>query len=147
MAEGTHPAQSNFPLLWRWNRDTHAKLSHDELESIRPLPEDEAAVLCDEVAKWRDHHNKPQECLNVDEKSDETAIANWLNQMIPNDANELLLIWDHRTAARVPRVLFVRRWNDFWYPSSDDLCVISADGGWHLEMHHHGSFEFSNHAG
>jgi hypothetical protein len=145
MADGTRPSLSNFPLLWRWNRDTHARLSPDELESIRPLPEDEAAFLCDEVVKRRDQH-EPEECLNVDDKSDET-VAKWLDRVIPNDANELMLIWDRRTAARVPRVLFVRRWDDFWYPSSDDLSVIGANGGWHLEMHHHGSFEFSNHAG
>src|SRR5688500_13232301 len=132
MAEGTRPALSNFPLLWRWNRDTHAKLPPDELESIRPLPEDEAAVLCDEVVKRRDQH-EPEECLNVDDKSDETAVAKWLDHVIPNDANELMLIWDRRTAARVPRVLFVRRWDDFWYPGSDDLSVIGADGRWHLE--------------
>jgi hypothetical protein len=53
MAEGTRPGLSDFPLLRRWNRDTHAKLSPDELESIRPLPEDEAAVLCYETLMSR----------------------------------------------------------------------------------------------
>jgi len=111
MPEGTQPGLSNFPLLWRWNRDTHPKLSLDELELIRPLPEDEAAVLCDEVVKWRDRH-EPDERLKVDDTSDETSVATWLDRMIPSEGNELMLIWDRRTAARVQRVLFVRRWDD-----------------------------------
>jgi hypothetical protein len=127
-------------------RGDAALLSPDELESLRPLPEDEAAVLCDEVVKWRDQH-EPEARMNVDDKSNEATVAKWLDHVIPNDDNELMLIWDRRTAVRVPRVLFVRRWDDFWYPSSDDLSVIGADGRWHLEMHHHGSFEFWNHAG
>ena len=67
--------------------------------------------------------------------------------MIPDDANELLLIWDRRIAAGVPRARFVRRWDDFWYPVSDDLSVIATNGRWHLEMDRNGAFEFWNHAG
>lgn len=144
--QGTGPALTNFPLLWRWTRETHAKLPPDELESIRPLVEHEAAALCDQVVREL-AQRKPEERLQVGDESDDTAVARWLDNVIPNGANELLLIWDRRTAASVPRALFVRRWDDFWYPSSDDLSVIGTDGRWHLEMRHDGLFEFSNSAG
>lgn len=116
MAGGTRPALSDFPLLWRWNRDRGARLSLSERESIRPLPEDEAVVLYSEVVDRRDQH-EPEECLNVDDTSDKTAVTEWVDHVIPNEAKELTLIWDRRTAARVPRVLYVRRWDDFWYPT------------------------------
>jgi hypothetical protein len=55
----------------------------------------------------------------------------------------VLLLWDRKTAVLVPRRLFIERWDDFWYPSSDDLTVMGIVGTWRIEMYHDGMFDFS----
>ena len=78
----------------------------------------------------------------LDDNSDDLVVGRWLDGTLPADDKDLLLVWDRRTAALVPRGLFISRWDDFWYPSSDDLTIVGVGGSWRLQMSHYGSFEF-----
>jgi len=138
-------ARASFSLMWRWTRATHAQFSAAELASLRPLPANDAAALCDKAINDR-AHLQPGERLEVDDDTETQAVTKWLDEVIPPDACELCLVWDRGTAIRLPRDLFIRRWDDFWYPSSDDLSVLTTDDQWQLEMCHWGSFEISKRA-
>jgi hypothetical protein len=43
---------------------------------------------------------------------------------------------------RLPALLFVGRWDDFCFPSSDDVTVYPADERWLLEYAHREEFVF-----
>lgn len=134
---------ADFPLLWRWTRETHAKFSPDELASIRPIRPDRAATICGQVVREPLVPRRPGDRLLVEDATDHQVVTQWLEDRVPGEENDLVLVWDQRTAALVGRRLFIDRWDDFWYPSSDDLGVLGTVGCWRIEMYHYGEFDFS----
>jgi hypothetical protein len=135
-------ALTEFPLLGRWTEECHAKLDPDELASIRPIRPDRTSAIWHRGARVPVVPSNPEARVDVDEGTDPRVISKWLEDRLPRNESDLLLFWDQKTAALVPRRLFIDRWDDFWYPSSDDLTVVGTVAVWRLEMSHHGAFEF-----
>lgn len=134
---------TDFPLLWRWTKETHAKFSPDELAAIRPIHPDRAATVCGQVVRVPLAPGRPDDRLFVRDETDRHVVGQWLEDRVPGNESNLILIWDPRTAALVARRLFIDRWDDFWYPSSDDLSVLGTLGCWRIEMYHYGTFDYS----
>jgi hypothetical protein len=130
------------PLLWRWTQETHAKLLPDELASIRPIRPEKAASIFRQAARVPAPLIRPGDRLLVEEDSDFLAVGKWLDDKVPRDESDILVVWDQNTAAVVPRRLLIDRWDDFWYPCSDDLTVLGTTGEWRLQMCHYGIFDF-----
>jgi hypothetical protein len=133
---------AGFPLLWRWTQETHAMFEPDELVSIRSINPGKARVICQRSARMPLVPGRPSDRLLVKADTDRLVVSHWLQERVPEDEAEILLLWDQDTGALVPRRLFIDRWDAFWYPSSDDLGVVGNAGEWQLEMYHHGVFEF-----
>jgi hypothetical protein len=133
---------AEFPLLWRWTQTTHATLAPDALASIRPIRPDRAATVCEQVVRVPLVPARPDDRLVVTKQTDRQLVSQWLERRVREEEIDVILVWDQQTAALVGRGLFIDRWDDFWYPSSDDLSVLGADGRWRIEMHHDGTFEF-----
>ncbi len=126
----------SFPLKWRWTSTSHALLSNEELNSIEPLSEQKATEF----------HNlltllfKKQSNLPYKEMSAESStIVNWLTKYILVDIF-IFLSCNSSTAIRIPTSLFIQRFDDFCYPSSDDIFIYPESGKWILEYHHHDMF-------
>ena len=134
---------TDFPLRWRWTHETHAKFSPDDLASIRPIRPDRAASICGQIGRGPLVPSRPEDRLLVVDETDRQVASKWLEDRVPEEESELILVWDRRTAALVGRRLFIDRWDDFWYPSSDDLGVLGTVGCWRIEMYHYGTFDFS----
>lgn len=78
-----------------------------------------------------------------DEAADEGRVGRWLAGL-PVEAEEpLLLSWDALLAVETVWRLFLRRWSDFWYPSSDALDVIPVAGVWALRASDFGRFDWT----
>jgi hypothetical protein len=135
-------ALTDFPLLGRWTQESHAKLGADELASIRPIRPDRTTAVWQRGARVPVDPTSPEARVVVEEGTDPLAIGKWLEDRLPRDESDLLLLWDEKTAALVPRRLFVDRWDAFWYPGSDDLTVVGTVAVWRLEMYRYGTFEF-----
>ena len=114
----------------------------DELASIRPISPGKARVICQRSARMPLVPGRPGDRLLVKADTDPLVVSQWLQDRVPEYEAEILLLWDQDTGALVPRRLFIDRWDDFWYPSSDDLGVLGKAGEWQLEMYHRGVFEF-----
>jgi hypothetical protein len=134
---------ANFPLLWRWTQETHAKFARDELASIRPVRPAKAATVCAQFLSCGIKMSAVTDRVDANGETAGDVVKSWLEERLPGGEKDVLLIWDRDTAAVVPRRLFVHRWDDFWYPSSDDLLVTGTIGTWWIEMRHDGLFEFS----
>jgi hypothetical protein len=135
-------ALTDFPLLSRWTQETHVKLGPDELASIRPIRPERTSAIWQRGARVPVVPTSAEARVVVEEGTDPLAISRWLEDRLPRNETDLLLLWDEKTAALVPRRLFVDRWDDFWHRSADDLTVVGTVAVWRLEMYRYGTFEF-----
>ena len=133
---------TDFPLLGRWTQEPHAKFAPDELAAIRPIRPERTATIWLRRARVPVVPTSAEARVVVADGGDPQVIGKWLEDRLPRGERDLLLLWDQKTAALVPRRLFVDRWNAFWRPSSDDLTVVGTVAVWRLEMSRHGTFEF-----
>ena len=109
-----------FPLAWRWTKVTHAILPSDVLARIRPLSPEEAAQIY-----------KPGNLRN-----DKTAtfcpadysVRNWLRHIQPDSQAAIFISWGRDLAVETNWEIFTEYWDDFFYPSSDDVTVIPVAG-------------------
>ena len=131
-----------FPLGWRFAPDRVGNVSPDALARIRPLTADRASDLA-QVAQAR--------CERVATfamtfRSDDSpgAVRAQLQALPPAAATGILISWDTRTAAATDWELFVAHWDDFCYPSSDDVTVWPLDDGWTLCYRHYEIFQFDS---
>ncbi len=125
----------DFPLIWRWNRSTHSVFSDDELKSIVALNNDKASELNDYImAIYNNYKDKYDSLLDIKDGDDKTIIQ-WLRKSI-GEEKILYISWDKEMGMKIPSVLFINRWSDFCYPSSDDIFILPSSGYWLLEYWH-----------
>jgi hypothetical protein len=130
-----------FPLLWRWNQASHAVLPKEEITSIEPLAENKSEELQDIITRLKKNNSQSDPYLINAEGSDED-VSTLLNNLALE--NELVFVsWHGNTAVRMPLSLFIHRWSDFCYPSSDDVSILPISEGWLLEYWHYEIFTWS----
>jgi len=66
----------------------------------------------------------------------------WLRRVQPDLAAPVYVSWDEDLAIETTWSIFTEYWDDFCYPSSDDIAVVPVTGGWQLIYHHYEQFEF-----
>ena len=66
----------------------------------------------------------------------------WLIVRLPSGRVPIVVSWDQQTAVVTDFELFTARWEDFCYPSSDDVAVLPLDGSWVLHYWHWEEFVF-----
>jgi len=126
-----------FPLAWRWTQSTHALLPADVLAQLRPLSH--AEVM--QVHKT----NSPVRKSGISRSTSDPdpAVARlWLRRVQPDLAAPVYVSWDEDLAIETTWSIFTEYWDDFCYPSSDDIAVVPVTGGWQLIYHHYEQFEF-----
>jgi hypothetical protein len=127
---------SAFPLNWRWK--IADGFSQPELANIKPLRTERASTLYAIATRI----NAGAEPLSVSaETSDDEQIRSWLLTLDASREDQTLLWWDKDTAVAIPWGLFVDRWTDFCYPSSDDVTIVPGTGRWRIEFWHWESFD------
>ena len=132
-----------FPLVWRWTQVSHAVLSDEEIASIEPLRVEKAREL-QKLSRALEQNTALREVREINtDVLPEQDILTWLRHLpIIDDA--VLVSWDEETGIRVPWSLFVRRWDDFCYPSSDDVSIIPLSDQWLLQYWHYGQFSWKH---
>ena len=125
-----------FPLAWRWTQPSHAVLPPDVLAAIVPLTASEAARL---------NFGSPVEGVSVvscrtDGSED---VQGWLRRVQPDGQLSVYVSWSDDLAVQTKWGIFTEYWDDFCYPSSDDVTVVPVGGTWRLEYSHYERFEFT----
>jgi hypothetical protein len=130
-----------FPLLWRWNQASHAVLSNEEITSIEPLIESKSKELLDIITRLK-RNNFQGKPYSINAEGSDEGVSRLLNNLALE--NGLVLVsWHEQTAVRMPLPLFIHRWSDFCYPSSDDVSILPVSEGWLLEYWHYEIFTWS----
>jgi len=74
--------------------------------------------------------------------TDSLVTRQWLKEL-PISAQEVILVWDEATALALPWDMFCNYWDDFCYPSSDDVDIFTQNGNVFLRWHHSEVFEYA----
>lgn len=130
---------NDFPLAWRWTQPSHTVLPSNVLASLVPLQCDVADRL----------YRRGEEVFSLAVASkvlhaadDPVATRTWLQSLPFLMQDRVFLGWSRTLGVSVPWQSFVAYWDDFCYPSSDDLFVFPEVGSGALAWNHYGVFEF-----
>ena len=125
-----------FPLAWRWTQPSHTVLPPDVLARIRPLSSAEAARV---HQSSRHPHSGAADSCSAEEES---RARIWLRRVQPELRAGVFVSWSEDLAVETSWDIFTEYWDDFCYPSSDDVTVVPVAGSWRLIYHHYEQFEF-----
>lgn len=134
------------PLGWRWTDPQHAVLPDDVLDQMMPFSSEEAEELLERSGAFNGRKKISPRQYEVRVIS--SAILSpaegsaWLRFQQPDTEAEVFLLWDSDTAIQTTWGIFAKYWEDFCYPSSDDLGVWPEDEEWGLLFHHNEEFHF-----
>ncbi|HVM48377.1 MAG TPA: hypothetical protein VMU04_10135 [Candidatus Acidoferrum sp.] len=74
--------------------------------------------------------------------SDFVDVRRWLRSVQPDSQVRVYVSWSRDLAVETAWHIFTEYWDDFCYPSSDDVMVVPAGGTWQLIYHHYEQFDF-----
>jgi hypothetical protein len=124
----------DFPLSWRWTSPSHAVLPAEVLISMNPLPPEEAARLYRRGEQLFSQKGTATKESCPSEEVEPTR--RWLADLPVASDQRVCVAWDTSMAISLPWKAFVRYWDDFCYPSSDDLYVFPSNEGMALAWDH-----------
>jgi hypothetical protein len=135
-----------FRLAWRWTDPRYAVLPSDVLARIIPQRPARAARLWAESLRTCDASGLDARAFTVKElptgDADPAAVSAWLRACHPDEETTVVLSWQPDLAVTTTWGIFVRYWNEFCYPASDDVHVWSEAHPWVLLYHHEELFQF-----
>lgn len=141
-----------FKFWWRWTNPTWNVLPESDLAQIHPLSEEKAQevwqtefVYCNEL--WRytfDSTSRPitsssffEWIRHIDITTEKTEIIRrYLTIFEPHGDQTVIAMWEPSAAVAVPWRIFCTYWDDFCYPSSDDVSIWPTSELWCLQYHH-----------
>ncbi len=129
-----------FRLAWRWTQPSHTVLPPQVLASITPLSAHEAARLYNYGAELFGQHVHTAVTHQCSDDSETTRI--WLEDLSIRRDHRMFVVWDRATAVTLPWGTFTTYWDDFCYPSSDDVYVLPEIDGSVLAWSHEEVFKF-----
>tara|TARA_R110000868_G_scaffold409447_1_gene694930 strand:- start:3 stop:461 length:459 start_codon:yes stop_codon:yes gene_type:complete len=134
----------DFSLIWRWTQESHKVLPKTVLNSIKPLSLSLSSKL---YSIGLNNYSKLEESSpSVFEASykNQKSVRETLVSLTKNEIEEIYIVWDNETAVITTWKSFVNYWDDFCYPSSDDVFVFPSSNSWILAYRHFEQFEFLN---
>ena len=134
------------PLAWRWTDPDHTVLPDEILSRMAPVDQCEAKRL-----SQRTRDLLAGSCLSPRvfptlnrQSTDCTFEAGtaWLRQQQPDLSAPVVVSWRENLAIRTTWEIFTAHWDDFCYPSSDDVLVFPDSECWALLYFHEEEFQF-----
>jgi len=136
----------DFELNWRWDDIHNPDISNEDKGQIIPLSIQESKRINKIIDYFELESNlyKSFEPTDWIRASSETldSIEKFSNDFkkLTQDYNENLFIsWNRTTCIYTTKEIFIKYWDDFCYPSSDDITIISELTNWvyfynHIEV-------------
>ena len=130
-----------FPLNWRWTDKKYCLLSEDEIAQIRPFSPSSAKELWKKSLKLIDSSKEfspsPElfESIEVIDSNDTDKVTVWLKDKMPSES--IFVSWQPDTAVMTNTDLFIKYWDEFCYPSSDDVTIWPENEAWVINYWHY----------
>lgn len=147
---GDHFPMSDFELRYRWTE--HTLLSPKQLSQLKPLQQSRAGDAWRLSLRLRQPFavdGRPSKSLwtEIDElaAADGQRGADWLEHRLGDETSPVIVSWDSRYALETDAQTFVRFWETFCYPSSDDVAIFPLHLGWLVTFWHEEHLFFGHH--
>lgn len=133
----------DFALSWRW-KDTHSPdISAEEKAQIKVLSEGQSKSINKAIDYFERESNllpafEPTDWMIASSESDSHVerFRNELQQLTQEFNENVFISWNRSTVVYTTKEIFIKFWDDFCYPSSDDVTVISELTNWVLLYNH-----------
>lgn len=136
----------DFSLLWRWTRHGAEQIATHRFPHLRAFAGARAATLHTEAVALAQQRAVGELELNIiveaDEPENVQAVRQRLLGLIDTPEMTVVVSWDAQTAALTTWQYFAQYWDDFCYPSSDDVTVWAPGERWVLNYRHFQALEF-----
>ena len=134
----------DFELNWRWEKSHNPNISDSEKAKIEPVSVIESKRLNKIIEYFEIEGNLKNDYIETDwiyasSESDETKkLFRRKLASITEKWNESLIVsWDQTTTLKITKEIFLKYWDDFCYPSSDDVTIISVETNWIMYYRHY----------
>lgn len=124
-----------FPLHWRFDDESYAKLNQIHLDQIKPIVPKAVRFLwrySSEIAKnliFRQNFN----CFREISVEDET-LKKWLFHTGLSFQKDVYIVWQPDTAVITKWKIFVKFFDDFYY-SPDEILIFDNSLNWGVLIH------------
>jgi hypothetical protein len=124
----------SFPLAWRWTQATHSVFPAKVMAQITPIVQEQFEQLDEKML------GAPESiATNLISTED---VQQWLAHRPIDPETVVTVRWSRELAVVTTWSIFAEYWDDFCYPSSDDVDVVPVTRDWLLQYHHWEAFDF-----
>lgn len=136
----------SFELSWRWDDLHNPNISPEDKGQIKPLSFIESKRIKKVINHFESEsilreHFESTEWFTVSPETKGTLdkFAKRFQELTKDYNENLYISWNRSTSLYTTKEIFVRYWDDFCYPSSDDITIISELTNWiyfynHIEV-------------
>ncbi|MCB9771335.1 MAG: hypothetical protein H6754_02125 [Candidatus Omnitrophica bacterium] len=136
----------SFPRKFRFVDEKYHKLSVADLARVKPLKKEKSKEINEKLSKFiLDYQLSTErfsEIISIGEVHENSDTVNWLKQKETSFENEIIVSWDDDNCVLTDFKFFCSNWDDFCYPGSDDVIIISRNEKACLFYCHEDIFEF-----
>lgn len=139
-----------FRLKWRWTDVRWNLLPPDVLVNIRPLAKVKAREIYEKTLGFYPNEGfmhgsyELMDKMEVEDK-DVQEVRDWLVSNISELEEPVVASWSPEDAVVTTAAIFCDYWDDFCYPSSDDVSFLPFSEEWLLFYSHEEVFFFGHH--
>jgi hypothetical protein len=137
---------NDFRLKWRFTEDKYNRLPEYDLSLIQPLSNRKAMEFNRYSQKFIGNatllESKFSRVESLEITDNYSAVRDWLTATQIDSSTKVAVSWDNTDCVISLWCIFCKYWDDFCYPSSDDILVWSSTEDWFLYYCHHEIFEF-----
>jgi hypothetical protein len=133
----------DFELNWRWKKTHNPNISDYEKIQIEPVSEIESKRLNKVIDYFEVEDNLRKDFIDndwisatCDKEENIELFRNKLTSILDPWPENVIVTWNRRTTLKTTKELFLKYWDDFCYPSSDDVTIISEDTNWIMFYNH-----------
>ncbi len=133
----------DFVLNWRWEKTHNPNITDSEKEYLQPVTESESKRLNKVIDYFENEENLKDKYQQIDwisanSENDQKVeeFRNLLTEIIRSWDEAVIITWNRTTTLRTTKEIFLKYWDDFCYPSSDDVTIISEKTNWIMFYNH-----------
>ncbi len=127
----------DFELNWRWDNNHNPNISTLDKDLIKPLGEQESKRINKAINYFELESNLYKSFVSnewirasSETKTSTEAFSNIFLEELRDYEENLFISWNRSTCVYTTKEIFAKYWDDFCYPVSDDITIISELTNW-----------------
>ena len=135
----------NFVYKWRWTEEKYCLMPANDLLKIHPLDKSSSKKVWEKSLTFPNGEfeivSGNTNFINTEiPESEKHTVLSWLEDKLLN--GNIIVSWQPDAAVLTQTNIFIKYWEEFCYPSSDDVTVWPENEKWVLQYRHYEQFWF-----